>query len=131
MLITPDLSEAVEGSSEPIPAGVYKVRIEDVELKDAKSGAKYLKWKARIFGSEGELARFNNWPVYYNTMTSGKGAGMLKNLYKAATGEELAGEFDATALLSKEVQFTLARGKNQDGSPSDWPEVRSVRPLQH
>ena len=130
MLISPDLSEAAESTSEPIPPGVYKVRIEDVELKNAKSGANYLRWKTRIFGAEGELARFNNWPVFYNTMTSGKGAGMLKNLYRSATGEDLTGQFDATTLYAKEVLFTLARGKNQDGSPTDWPEVKAVKPVQ-
>lgn len=127
--ITVDLSEAVEMGG--VVPGVYSARISGCEQKIAKtSGATYLKWELTIFGAEGELSRFNNHKAWYNTMTSGKGAGMLKNLVKSATGEEIAGDFDTDNLLGKEVQLTLVEGKNQQGEPSGYPEVKAVKPLQ-
>lgn len=129
MIISPDFSEAVERVSEPIPDGVYKARITDVEVKKSKAGATYLKWKLSLFGNEGELAKYNNWPVFHSTMTSGKGAGMLKDFYKAAMREEISGQFDAQALLAKEVQIAIAAGRMPDGSPSQWPDVKSVKAL--
>lgn len=132
MLITPDLSEAVEVSTEPIPAGVYKARIEEAVLKPTKSGdAHYIQWKLRIFGAEGELARFNNWVFTHRTMTTGKGAGMLKAFYLAATGEAMPAQFDATSLYGREVQASLVPGKNQDGTTSSWPEVKAVKAITH
>ena len=127
-LITPDLSEAVELGG--IPAGIYSVRITNVELKQTKAGTgSYLQWELTLFGAEGELSRYNNWKVTHRTMTSGKGAGMLKSFYKAATNTDLTGAFDAQSLLSKEVQITLVEGKDQSGQPSQYPDVKSVKPL--
>lgn len=130
MIITPELSEAVDTPSEPIPPGVYKVRIEDAEVKQTKAGTgSYLSWKLKIFGAEGDHAKYNNWPVFYSTMTSGKGAGMLKALYKAALGQELTGQFDATELFGREVQVAIAQRRDQDGNVSRWPDVKSVKAL--
>lgn len=126
-IITPDFSEAQE--LEPIPTGVYNARIVDVEQKTAKSsGNTYLKWKLQLFGAEGDLAKYNNWPVFYNTMTSGKGAGMLKQFAKAVL-KEVPTQLDTDAFLGKEVQISLQQGKDQDGNPSTWPEVKSVKAL--
>lgn len=129
-LITPDLSEAVESGS--IPAGTYSARITGLELRDTKDmSAKYIRWELTIFGAEGALKNWNNWRVNYNTMTSGKGAGMLKTFFKACTGNELTGAFDFQLLVGSEVQITLVEGKMQDGSPSKYPEVKSVKPVTH
>ncbi len=130
MLVVPDFSEAAESNSEPIPAGIYKVRLEEATPVKTKDGTgTYIKWKAKIFGAEGELEKYNNWPVFYNTMTSGKGAGMLKTLIAAAIGEVPEGNFDTDDLLGKEVQFTLTQGKDKDGNPSTWPNVKGVRAI--
>jgi len=128
-LITPDLSEAVETSG--VVPGIYSARVTDLELKTAKaSGAQYIKWTFTIFGAEGELQRFNNHKVWYNTMLSGKGAGMLKGLYKACKSEDFAGgQYDWSTLRGSEISVTLAEGKNQDGSPSGYPEVKAVKPV--
>lgn len=132
MLITPQLDEAVEQTeSAPMPSGVYNVRVEGVEVKTSKAGDKYLSWKLVVFGAEGELARYNNWPVYYSTMTVGKGAGMLKSFYKATTGEDLSGAFDTDACLGKEVQATINQRRNEDGTISKWPDVKAIKPIQH
>lgn len=132
MLITPQLDEAVESTeSTPMPTGVYNVRVEGVEMKTSKAGGKYLSWKLVVFGAEGDLARYNNWPVYYSTMTEGKGAGMLKSFFKACTGEELAGGFDTDVCLGKELQATIVQRKNEDGTVSKWPDVKGIKPIRH
>ena len=132
MLITPDLSQAVESSDDvTIPSGVYKVRVESAELKQTQAGEKRLSWKLRIFGAEGELTRFNNWTLFHSTMCEGKGAGMLKAFYKACIGTDLSGPFDATELYGKELQVTVVEKKNQDGSISKFPDVKNIKALTH
>lgn len=124
--ITPDFSEAVEAT--PIPDGVYNARITEAKVEKAKkSGDAFLKWKLTIFGAEGDAAKYNGWPVFYNTMIGGKGAGMLKTLIKAATGVEPAGAFDTDELLGKEVTLTLKQRMQEDGTPAAWPDVKSVK----
>lgn len=128
-LITPDLSEAIELTGPT--AGTYSARVSDLELKTSKSSpAQYIQWSLVIFGAEGDASRFNNWKLTYRTMTSGKGAGMLKSFFKACTGEELTGQYDFGQLVGKEVSVTVVDGKNQDGSPSGYPEVKAVKSLQ-
>lgn len=126
-VITPDFSEAATGA---IPAGTYKARIVDAEVKTSKAGNAYIQWKMQIFGAEGQVSRYNNWNFNHRTMTSGKGAGMLKDFYKAATGEIAPTSFDTDILLGKEVQVVLAEGKDQDGNVSSYPEVKGVRRIQ-
>ena len=129
MLITPDFSTAVETNNDPIPAGTYKVRVEEVEQKTTKAGEPRLSWKLKIFGAEGELAKYNNWPVYHSTMLVGKGAGMLKSFYKAAMGSEPTGPFDATTLYGKELEVTLVQRVQPDGTPSPWPDIKAIKAL--
>lgn len=132
MLITPDLSQAVESSEEvSVRSGNYKVRVEKAELKTTQKGQKRINWTLRIFGAEGEFARFNNWTVFYSTMLEGPGAGMLKSFYKACQGADLTGPFDATELYGKELQVTVVEKKNEDGSTSKYPDVKNVKPLTH
>lgn len=129
-LITPDLSEAIEFSA--APPGIYSARVTGVDLKTNKAmTGQYFQWELTIFGAEGELAKANNQKVTYRTMTSGKGAGMLKSFYKACTGNELTGQADFGLLVQSEVQITLVEGKNQDGSPSNYPEVKGVKQITH
>jgi hypothetical protein len=128
-LITPDLTEAVELSG--IPAGIYSARVTGIQYKASKANpnAFYFQWELTVFGAEGELTKFNNWKVTHRTMTSGKGAGMLKTFHKACTGTELTGSFDFGLLVGSEVQVTLVEGKNADGTPSGYPEVKSVKSI--
>lgn len=127
-LITPDLSEAVETTG--VVPGVYSARVTDLELKVSKAGGQYIKWTLTIFGAEGELTRFNNHKVWYNTMLSGKGAGMLKGFYKACKNKDFAGgAFNWSTLTGSEVSVTLVEGKDQQGQPSGYPEVKAIKPL--
>ena len=125
-IITPDFSEAQETG--PIPPGVYNARIVDAEVKTSKNNNTYINWKLQLFGAEGELSKYNNWPVFYRTMTSGKAAGMLKQFAKAVLGEAPQ-QVDTDQFLGKEVQIALAEAKDQDGNTSHWPEVKSVKAL--
>lgn len=132
MLITPDLSQAVEVSDDAqIPNGVYKVRVESGEVKQTQAGEQRISWKLSIWGAEGELTRFNNWKVFHSTMISGKGAGMLKQFYKACTGADLTGSFNLEDLYGKEVQVTVVNKTNPDGTPSKFPDVKGIKPLTH
>lgn len=129
-LITPDLSEAVELSA--IQPGTYSARVTGLELKTTKDfSAKYFQWELTLFGAEGELSKYNNRKVNHRTMTSGKGAGMLKTFFKACTGQELTGAYDFSQLVGKEILVTLVEGKTRDGAPSDYPEVKAVKAITH
>lgn len=125
MNITPDFSEAVEFTA--ITPGTYKMRIVDCEQKTSQKNDPYLKWKFQLFGAEGAYAKFNNAHVWTNTMITGKGAGKLKELL-VATGWQ-SGSFDPQQLLGKEVVGVLVTGKDQQGNPSDYPEVKSIKAL--
>src|SRR4030067_51582 len=117
MLITPDLSQAVESNDDTtIPNGVYKVRVDSGEVKITAAGEQRISWKLAIFGAEGELARFNNWKVFHSTMCVGKGAGMLKQFYTACTGTDLAGSFEMEELYGKELQVTVVNKTNPAGT---------------
>jgi hypothetical protein len=128
MEITPDFSEAPENT--PVPEGVYKARITDVEQQTAKtSGAPMLNWKLQIFDSDVEGT--NNRVLFHRTMVTGKGAFMLRDLLKATgTQVEKGQSFNAQELLGKEVQVAVAaRIDNRTGEQSPFPEVKAIRPL--
>lgn len=129
--ITPDFTEAVEStmSDEPMPAGEYQVRVTDAEMKTSKAGNPYIKWKLQVFGMEGDLARFNNWPIFYNTMLTGRGAGILKSFLKCVMPEYEGGAIDTDEALGAECIVNVKPGMKPDGTPSGWPDVKSVRPL--
>jgi len=129
MKITPDFSEASEDLGS-LPDGTYKTRIVEVEPKQSAKGNSYLKWKLQVFGGEGDIARYNNWPVFYNTMLEGPGSGMLKKFLKCAMNEEVAGEFDSEMLLGREIEVTVQTGKDEMGRNRKWPDVKAVAAIQ-
>lgn len=120
MLVQPDFSE-LSGSLE---AGTYNARITAGEVTESKAGKPMIKWTYEVFGSEDKSK--NGLTVFDRTMLSGKGAFRLQDLYRAAMKQELKGPFDTEMLLGKEIKITLAMGVQQDGSPSKYPEVKSV-----
>lgn len=125
MLISPDFTESV--TTDPVAPGVYKTRVTEVTQQTSKAGNPYLKVKMNIFGAEGEAAKYNNWPVYTNLMTTGAASGRLKDFLKAAG--IAPGPFDTDALLGKEVAAVLVEGKDQHGNTSQWPEVKAVKAI--
>jgi hypothetical protein len=124
-MISPDFSEAADFA--PITPGTYKARVIECQTKESKKGATYLRWTMEVFGAD-ESLKVNNRKFWYNTMVTGKGAGNLKSLLRAAMGE-VPTQFDTDALLGKEVQVVLVQGRDQQGNPSDFPDVKSVSKL--
>lgn len=119
-LVTPSFEELAE-----ITPGMYKARITGAEVTASKSsGTPMAVWKLELFGSENKGQ--NGQIITHRTMLAGKGAFGIKDLYRAAMKEELTGAFDTDMLLGKEVKLTLAAGMQQDGTPSRYPEVKSV-----
>jgi hypothetical protein len=123
-LVTPDLSEEIK----PIEPGIYSARITSGEVKVSKRGQNMIKWTFSLFGREDVFGR----TVTMHTMLSGPTISKLKQLYKAATGEDLPnGDFDTDILLGKEVTLVLDKGKNQDGQESKYLDVKSVSPIEN
>lgn len=127
MRITPDFSEAV--SRDPIADGIYHARIIEASLQPSKKNPteSYIKWKLELFGAEGDLAKENGKMLFYNTMITGKGAGMLKDLVHAATGKEIDADFDTDELLGQQVTVTLKARIKEDGTADAWPDVKAVK----
>lgn len=129
-LITPDLSEATEMSDSALPPGVYKARVTGMKKgASQKDGTPYISFELSIFGSEGELAKYNNWKVYKIAMLAGKATGITKEFVKACTGQELTGSFNFGLLHGSEVQITCVEGQPYNGQPAKFPEVKKVEAL--
>lgn len=120
-LVEPQFDELAD-----ITAGNYKARITGAEVTTAKtSGAPMIVWKLEVFGHDKKA--MNGQQITHRTMLAGKGAFGVKDLYRAAMKQELTGSFDTDMLLGKEVQLTMGEGRpQQDGSPSRYPEVKTV-----
>ena len=125
--IIPDFTEAFDNDT-PIVDGTYNVRVVGSEQKVSKKGGQYISWNLNIFGAEGDFSKFNNRSLYHTTMLAGPGAGMLKQFWKAATGEvpETGVALDTDVLMGKELAVTLTGGFMPDGTVSRWPNVKSV-----
>lgn len=127
MGITPDFSEMQELESSPLPAGTWKSRLTKMEQKVSTKGNPMLKVQFTIFDCAGDLAKYNNWKISSQFMLSGKGTFSLKQFMDAA---DLAPGFEIEDALGKEVLVSTKPGKNQDGSPSDFPEIKAIQKLQ-
>jgi len=120
-LIKPDFSE----STDTVGPGTYKVRVTDAKMdkwagKDGGKDTPYVNWTLETF-DEAEQKN-NGRRVWLKTPVAGKGVFRLKDLYKAATREELDGEFDTDQLLGKEVQVTMAERNG-------YVEVKTIAPI--
>lgn len=125
MKIKPDLSESIEA----VPPGTYAALVKGVEVKDAKTGSKYLRWELEVTDHE----KFTGRKLWNNTMISGPGAFKLQELYLAATGQPLPKdnpEFDTEQVIGQKVGVAVADGKDQQGQPTGFPEVKRVVRLQ-
>jgi len=126
MQIVPDFSEASE-EQKPVPTGIYKARIVGVDPKESKAGNKMLNWKFSIFGAEGAYVQYNNRWVSTFTMVEGRGAFKLRQYLKAILGN--AGQFDTEELIGKEVEISVVERLNDDGTVSNFPDIKSVKSL--
>ena len=103
------------------------MRVMSAEVKEWSSGVPYVNWKLETFGADDP--GLNGKTVYYSTNLSGKGVFTLQNLFKAATGEDLGGEFDTEALVGREVKVTLGEDVDRDGNVRPYLGVKAVRAL--
>ena len=125
-LITADLSEV----SSPLEPGTYKARVMSSTVKESQAGKPYVKWQLETWGSD--VKSHNGRTVYYNTPVTGGGAFRLADLYVAAMKTVLPKDnpaFDTDMLVGKEVEITLIEGKDMNGEPSKYPEVKTVKPI--
>jgi hypothetical protein len=122
-LVQPDFSDI----SEEIVPGDYNCVVKKAELKDWPDGSKYINWSLETYGSPEQ--KNNGRYIFHKTSTTGKSAFHLQKLYKAATGENLAGAFDTDQLLGRKVAVTVVAGM-RNGQPTGYNEVKTVRPAQ-
>ena len=124
--IVPNYDDAVEFT--PLPAGTYKARIVDCKEWQSKAANPMAKWTLKTFGSE--TKNHNDQNIWHNTPLTGKGAGILKQFIRAATGEEpVPGPFNSDILMGRTVKVTVVEGLKQDGSKSGYAEVKAIETL--
>lgn len=121
-IVTPDFSEI----REDVGPGTYRGIIKKAEVKDWPNGGQYVSWEIETYGEK--ETKNNGRRILHKTSTSGKGAFQLQNLYKAATGQTLTGNFDTDMLLGKQVEVQLEDGV-RNGVPTGYVEVKKVRPV--
>lgn len=127
LLITPDFTEEMDMS--PAQPGSYNARLIGVEKRVGKtSGNPYLNWKAEIVGAKDP--KQNGKQVFFMTMFTGKAAGQIKELWRAATGETpAAGQaWDPTTLFGREISLLVEKRMAQDGTVSKYPDVTVLGP---
>ncbi len=76
---------------------------------------------AKTFGEAEE--KNNGRTIFFKTNIAGRGAFMLQNLYKAAVGTELRGDFDTEQLYGKELEITLTERTANDGRVFTEPKA--------
>lgn len=103
MLVVPDLTEC----KDTVGPGVYKARILDATMgewaaTDSRKAIQFVNWRLTTFGEVED--KNNGRSIFAKTPLAGGGAFKIRDLYKAATGEEYKpGGFDTDQLLGKEV----------------------------
>lgn len=127
MLVTPDFSEVAD----QITPGTYKVRVTKGDIKQWKEDdpkSTYVNWTLETFGDDN--TKNNGRKIFYKTSTSGKGAFMLQQFYRAATGSALTGKFDTEQLYGKELAVEMVDGVNyKTGEPTGYPDVKRVKSI--
>lgn len=118
MLVNPDFSE----TQDPIEPGEYKVRITGCEQKTSRNDQPYLRWELTTFASANP--KNDGRKMWHTTMLAGRGAGMLKAFYKAATTEDLESNFDTEQLVGRELSVIV------DLDDRGYTNVKAVKPIQ-
>lgn len=119
-LIVPDFTEIAE----EVTAGEYRGIIKKGEVKEWPNGGAYVNWEIETVGDSNP--KNNGRRIFHKTSTSGKGAFMLQQIYKAAVGQPLTGKFDTEQLVGKTVALTMVDGV-RNGEPTGYVEVKRVK----
>ncbi len=99
MMITPNFSEA----NKPIVVGPHQARITKYGLKTSKNEQKYIEWTFEIVGGDSDGSSMR-----YNTMTEGKGAGILYKFLSIAIPNYDGEEFDPNHLIGTRMTIIVA-----------------------
>lgn len=122
MLIKPSFDEVQDA----IAPGTYRCIVKKADLKDWPNGGQYINWELETFGEEN--TKNNGRRLFHKTATSGKGAFTLQQMYMAAVGTALTGEFDTEQLLGKSVAVEVIDGiDRKSGEPTGYVEVKRVK----
>lgn len=124
MLVQPDFSDVAD----TVTAGTYRTVIKKGEVKDWPNGGKYINWELETVG-EAETKN-NGRRIFHKTAIQGKGAFMLQQIYQAAVGQPLTGQFDTEQLVGKTVVVEVADGVTREGTPTGYTEVKKVKRVQ-
>lgn len=130
-LVMPDFSD-VKDRVEP---GTYKVRIVDSSVgkweakEEGKKDTYYINWTLETFQEAEE--KNNGRKIFHKTPINGGGAFRLQDLYLAAMGEKCPTEkgFDRVMLHGRELEVIVVDGKDKQGQPTGYTEVKTVKAL--
>lgn len=123
-LITPNFDEI----QDTVTPGTYRVIVKKGEIKDWPNGGQYVNWELETFGET--ETKNNGRRIFHKTATSGKGAFMLQQFYRAACGTALTGSFDTEQLVGKQVAVEVIDGVNrQTGELTGYTEVKRVKAI--
>lgn len=121
-LIKPNFEEVQDN----VGVGTYRARIVDAKMgtwpaKDDKPEVTFINWQMKTFAEQEE--KNNGRSIFMRTPIAGKAAFRLRDLYRAAVGTDLKGQFDTEQLYGKEIEVTIVEGQN------GYTEVKTIRPL--
>jgi hypothetical protein len=123
-LIKPNFDE-VQDSVAP---GTYKCIIKSGTVKEWPNGGTYVNWEYETYGEDNP--KNNGRRIFQKTATSGRGAFTLQQVYMAAVGTSLAGEFDTEQLVGKQVAVEVTDGiDRKTGEPTGYTDVKRVKRL--
>lgn len=109
-----------------IGPGTYKVIVKKGEVKEWPNGGQYVNWEMETFGED--ETKNNGRRVFAKTAVSGKGAFMLQQIYRAAVGKALTGDFDTEQLVGKQLAVELVDGV-RNGEPTGYTEVKRFKSI--
>lgn len=120
MLITPNFDDVQDA----IQPGTYKVMIKKGDVKEWPNGGQYVNWELETTGET--EAKNNGRRIFAKTSTGGKGAFMLQQIYRAAVGTSLTGQFDTEQLVGKTIVVEVVDGV-RNGEPTGYTEVKRFK----
>lgn len=120
MLITPNFDDVQDA----IQPGTYKVMIKKGDVKEWPNGGQYVNWELETTGET--EAKNNGRRIFAKTSTGGKGAFMLQQIYRAAVGKSLEGQFDTEQLVGKTIAVEVVDGV-RNGEPTGYTEVKRFK----
>jgi hypothetical protein len=127
MLVTPNFDEV----QDEVGPGTYKVIIKKGEVKKWREDdptSIYVNWELETTGEQD--MKNNGRRIFHKTSAAGRGAFMLQQFYRAATGTVLNGPFDTEQLIGKQLAVEVVDGVNrQTKEPTGYTEVKRVKPL--